>query len=995
MQFPILKVAILICGFLALIAIIFALGLSYIPAEAQINLERNDTQFSSSVNDQFIFSWQCTDVDWQSQSLKAIFVNNNPSVGESSLQHCPNAASSDRIYWTLVYPDDTREIVNIPITVIDKTFWFWGATLILCVSLIVLRAAHPRLTRYLLYAASVVLGIVTLFVWLYPMPARFNQQVNDANLELQVDRSLLLSRWSCTNISWNIQNISEIYYFEEPTIGVNTVRYCPQATESDAALLTVVYQDGTEDVFRKPIQILTNLPPFRLASAAVVLLIVIQVISVRQWHNIYQRMSRFIHVDIPQHYRRSAAMPLEPLAPASASGFLLNTSMLLIIDGIWLIFFTVLFWSNWHELLTNNVIQAGFAVLWFLTPGIFITRNLKLRQALGTAEAAADGFAVSCLLGAGLYFYAANMNQTPATVMLIFWLTGPGAGLLLVFRRLRQSPRPPIHVKFYPQQTFLILMAILVVFLHSRVALADHIYVSDADYTIYNAFVTHFAESEALMDREVVYGTQNRPYHRFLLAYWPANQAIMVQVADANVLRLFTFIAPYMIVVVMLSVYALAKAVGFSTEMALFAVIAHSALLLSMPLGWMFPGDVFSTRLMQDKGIAAFILAPILFRNVIQYYKQRHGTQLFFVIVTTLSLMFTHPTIMVFVAIIIGLLSVLNTITDGDIIRSGIVIGVLALAMVPPLFQRVFDKHLNQATEPVATYTVSFTENPNQADLRVIDLIVGTRFYGFNEHRVNSLAFGIFVMASVVAVGWGIYPKASKLLAAAFALFLLGYIPYTGWIIGLIVTPNQLVRIPWLMPIGIGAAYLVFAIWQLGINKFIKSITMWLSLCAAAVAFIGIYDLPERQERIEEITDFYQEQDVVYGLDAFITFERVGQQFAELGAESKVVLAEDPLSTWLPAISGNTYTVSYMMNNRYWQGGLTQGEGASLTRKYERLISEQTSIPRWNQLMQELGVDYIVVKQGDDFHRRLQTELASYVDEVFIEMPFIAYRYQP
>ncbi|MFN8528113.1 MAG: SGNH/GDSL hydrolase family protein [Anaerolineae bacterium] len=110
-----------------------------------------------------------------------------------------------------------------------------------------------RASALLFVLGCVFLGSLAILL-LFPGDITLSEQHGDASVWFSADRRAVFSRADCVSLTWNAENIREIYLNNDPTTGADGRLFC----NSGDALpeLRVVYLDGTVQVFTLPISVI-------------------------------------------------------------------------------------------------------------------------------------------------------------------------------------------------------------------------------------------------------------------------------------------------------------------------------------------------------------------------------------------------------------------------------------------------------------------------------------------------------------------------------------------------------------------------------------------------------------------------------------------------------------------------------------------------------------------------------------------------------------------
>jgi hypothetical protein len=331
------------------------------------------------------------------------------------------------------------------------------------------------------------------------------------------------------------------------------------------------------------------------------------------------------------------------------------------------------------------------------------------------------------------------------------------------------------------------------------------------DKTTYTAFVTNWQHSTSLDFHEVFLGTENVLSVRFWLSLFPMTMALIAKLSGVHGLLLSAiYLRPALTVLASLCVYELARTMGLSAELAALAVVAQLFLLLLLT-DELQPGQVFIVRLEEDKVITSYVLAPILIHSIKDYLDQRNWQQFLLLLLAGLSLTFTHPTAMGVACLIGGLFSLFHLLIYRQV-KPFLVVGlVLFVILVTPFCLRFFDSATASAYSSNFSIEYQVEENTNFALARA-NVLEDSRWYGFPPSFfmitapfdpniaptlpmkiVRNSTYCLVMLIIVLAILRLSQRRAvGHYVIAGAMLLLLGVFPYTGWILGIMLTPVPL-----------------------------------------------------------------------------------------------------------------------------------------------------------------------------------------------------------
>lgn len=488
------------------------------------------------------------------------------------------------------------------------------------------------------------------------------------------------------------------------------------------------------------------------------------------------------------------------------------------ISIIWLL----LWFAPWQGLSILSIwFKLGVALVIFIIPG-FCIYGLIQDTPSSWLNHLTFGFVISHLilavfgtLGRLIHFPFALLKHGMMTLALILLLVYAVPRLALFKFPHFEISRIKNILSAWP----LILMIVLAGLLTIQRTLSD-------DDLTYLAFLTNWQRSSALNFNDVFFGADKLVAVRFWIVSTPFSQAFLSELSGIpGIFLLGGYYEPFLAALSLISIYELAKTLGLSRYKAM-AAVALQLLCLALLAEYLHPGAPFFRQLSVDKATATFIVIPIFLQSIVWYLKNPGRENIALVVLTGISLMLMHPIALVYGIAIAGMVTVFGLDQTNLRARIGLLV-ILVLVMSPQVAMR-FVKSEAQAAIP---YSIEDTVGIES----MITVWGNTKFYGYNP---AILAMQIpyadkFHLPAFLQYAWLILP----ILGAAFALkrirhdslsqyvlacFLLGAlagIPFTGWLLGSIVSAWMLERTLWLYPFGIG---MIFTLDATGITKLLK-----------------------------------------------------------------------------------------------------------------------------------------------------------------------------
>jgi hypothetical protein len=343
-----------------------------------------------------------------------------------------------------------------------------------------------------------------------------------------------------------------------------------------------------------------------------------------------------------------------------------------------------------------------------------------------------------------------------------------------------------------------------------------------SDDLTYAAYLTTWQHSPRLDFREVVFGLGDLDHVRFWLAMFPMSQAFLAEISNLHgVLLLGYYLGPIMVAIALLATYSLYTDLLQSDRLGATALLIQFVFfcLLLVPRQ---PGNIFFLRITEDKAFAAFALAPVFFLAVRCFLESHTPRRGIFVLLSGWSLALVHPIILAYSIFIAGVYAAVETITRKDYKTLGVTVSVLVLVLLPPATLRFLPQPEGRTQ---FAFDLESALSGSGIEER-ISYVEGTPFYGLNLESIRIVIEGgasspwtILLSWSylwILGLGflWSLYKlrrqePAAPFIVASALLVLLCAIPYTGWLMGYLVTARMLWRSPWLFPIGLVGVNLV------------------------------------------------------------------------------------------------------------------------------------------------------------------------------------------
>ena len=647
---------------------------------------------------------------------------------------------------------------------------------------------------------------------------------------------------------------------------------------------------------------------------------------------------------------------------------------ILLISGIWLLWW----FAPWQRLASFSIwFQLGIALLVFILPGLCIYGLLQTKPS-GWLNYVTFGFVISHLLLAlfgtlgrlvHLPFGALKHGMMALSLILL---------LLYAVPRLPSLRLPQLEISILRKLLSswpLALMILLAGLMTIQRTLSD-------DDLSYLAYLTNWQHAPALSFNDVFFGVDKLAPVRFWLMSTPFSQAYLSEISGLpGIFVVGGYYEPFLAALALCSVYELARALGLSHRKAMAAVILQ-VLFLSLLSEYLHPGAPFFRQLSTDKATAAFIFIPVFLQSVIWYLRNPVRDKSILVVLTGLSIMLMHPVALVYAVMVAGLITVFGLEQANIRARIGLLV-LLVLVMSPQVATR-FVRHEAQAAIPF-----SMEEILSSRGIETMISVWGdTNFYGFNPtiltmHVPYAERFPFPMW--ILQYGWLVVPLLGVALAfknirrdflsqyvlACFLLGALAGIPFTGWLLGYIVSAWMLERTLWTYPFGIGAVFVLTALsTQIGLTS---RMTRWLQMLQtqakvdprpwifSALTILAGFALwlVMREQNLPNLSRLQS------NWERYTDFTLIGNFIDDHTQQMTFAAGTDELNDYLPAISPKAKIISYRPSDPSYPYFYTLEERDQRLHDRQAIFSRELSIGERIALIQKYELRFLWLKGGE------------------------------
>jgi hypothetical protein len=628
----------------------------------------------------------------------------------------------------------------------------------------------------------------------------------------------------------------------------------------------------------------------------------------------------------------------------------------------------------WHSSAVARVVVATAV---FILPGVFIQQWIYARNPYDVLRHITVGFATSICITSllGIIARLLHLNYTFISISLFLLGLVGAAGMFWPVNTIAQRKwrvMPMVTAILLLIAAFLIITQLGLHYSYNRGVFVD-------DYS-YAAQTTNFRTTTPYNFQEVMQGTNYRTSSRMLLAMLPLSYAVIGELSGTATHELFLVFRVVEIFLFVVAALGLARALKLSWSVSALSVVIQALIIVRFYRN----DDVTSLypEFMQDKGIAAYVLAPIFLRVLIDYLDRPERRKLWIVGIVALGMTFTHPTIYLITCGLIGFYLLILLIQTRRWMPILMIILVLILGIVPYLPLRLMESQhkfsLNDTNQDLKQFYGQGTWKNRMGDFTIYDL--DHNLYGIKLKKFDNWAYSLFFAAVGVSLFRLGRSRAAAYLVACGLLWLSAVVPITAPLWGMAITPLHIRRILWLIPLALAAGYLLQSALEL-IGALFKPtrrlsplIYLGVSLVILGAAFDRLPDTVSRNPlsanrfppfRYHEIVELSRQWDEVLGDEPVIT----------MGTKRYL---NDVLPSLLPEAK-----IFFFRNVRTMmrQNSLPLDEAVEREKAFTALTGIKISFSRTWQLLEKYHVEYIL---ADHDNTRLIDMLAAEKPDQFV-----------
>jgi tetratricopeptide (TPR) repeat protein len=382
------------------------------------------------------------------------------------------------------------------------------------------------------------------------------------------------------------------------------------------------------------------------------------------------------------------------------------------------------------------------------------------------------------------------------------------------------EPAVPLRVRlsvYWPWVPFLILASALA---YASMTKAHGL---DEDIWAYLANVRDSLNAESLAYYNPYFGGEFTRFTRMMINSWLLEQAALARVSGIDPVEMtFGYLTPALVILSLLSVYALAKTVigsetGAVLTGCLFAVLLLVCLTTPLSESLLMPGGEFIRYVTEDKYVARFVFVPVALALAVLALKERRVRYLLLFAFVCPSVAAVHPLGLVFIGLPVaglGLLHLLFNLRDrwAWVYVSALGLSLLAVGGPPTAYLVVVDhsliRSLDSMQSMVATSLVEgfsyFGQIQAVGDFYIVDPAL----------LLNPAVLAAYVLgAPFLVLRAQRSPAAQLLLGTLLLVPVLCFVPPISGSIAKVIGPWILPRLAWPIPLA-AAIVLGWLLWE-------------------------------------------------------------------------------------------------------------------------------------------------------------------------------------
>jgi hypothetical protein len=630
-------------------------------------------------------------------------------------------------------------------------------------------------------------------------------------------------------------------------------------------------------------------------------------------------------------------------------------------------------WQTWLD--SFRWIQVTLGIFLFILPGSGVYILLSQRK-VNWSGIIPVGFVVSITLSSFLGVCARVFHLSFSFILTGYFLIG-----VVVIWCLSQNPRLVRIPMGWNRKDLLISIGLLLpvlIAVYSAAKLSIPPLIHDDDLS-YNALLAYYRYADTLDFTDTVTHISRV---RFWLAFWPLVEALIAHLGGMHGLLLTgIYLSPALSILSFWGIYYLGSIINLKIQYRLVAIVAQigSLIRLTEPS---HPGVAFFNIFTQDKNVAAFVLSFVVIAAAIEYLKKPTKKTLIIASLTLLGLGFTHPTVLGMTALILFIYGVINILITRQLTPHVILLLITFVVLIPHFSLRFFEE------EGRRVYTVE-SEVDTMRDYKInphrIRIRDNTKYFGISPEVVDGLPFTLLIIICSFSLTKLKKTESARYFSAILIVLGLIYIPYTGWLIGLAITPFHLWRIPRLFPFGLAMAYIT----QIGIQfiferfgklkKHEKYIHNLVSIFACLIILFGIYYiLPWAKGNLGGSKPGFD--------NWYENYIEIGDYLNALEQPDVVIIGgvDSITNDIIPSLSIDAQLVSFRNEN--------PGPNTDL---WNSMVGEGTTIEDRLNLFNKFGINYILLREEVEWMEEIQDTRPTKFELIIENKKLRLYEFHP
>ncbi len=617
----------------------------------------------------------------------------------------------------------------------------------------------------------------------------------------------------------------------------------------------------------------------------------------------------------------------------------------------------LLWFTPWQMFIAYTWLQMLIGVALFVLPGLFVQQWFHRQQAWSLSRAISLGFVLSVTMTALLGFVSNLLGLSMTAVQAGLFIIGFLAFVALLWDG--QWSLPPTKTEYPRLVAGLMLIAIMAMLFISRMPFAHFAYNTafTGDYHSQTAYATYFSEAEPYAYQEVFLGTDTPTPPRFWFFYWSLSHALIDQLANTHASVSVLILGSFTAIIAFISSYALARRLGLNRIMAWLVILVQIAS-FALTLENFEVGQVFVQWTAIDKGILTFIFTPVVLSLLLGWLAKPTRRTFSLLCLAIIGMPFTHPVMTAVTVLVCGFILLFDTLVTRRIKIQLLALLDLGIAVALPFTNLLLASQSNSALNEMITVGPDFSVAPDfHRDLLIVS---DNGQYRIATHLVDALPF----VLAIVSLGILLIrtPRAISTRFALATLIPLGIVlfPPTASVLGRAITPFQLWRVPWIVPLGVvillGYHQLQQRLPQQGRQVLIALI----ALGCLAITITGF------QQSVWAIADIEsaREDNADRPIRVQQVYANMGRYLAEHAQDNALIIGDPILASWIPTLSGNSAGLIFRSpQNMTGHAGIPLDESQARYDAYLQFFQSDDDQARID-ILNTYDVDYLIISRN-------------------------------